>query len=221
MTTESPRLLLVDDHPVFRLGLKSMLEMDGFLQVVAEAASASEARAELEGQAIDLMLLDISLPEETGLELLRSMREGTGDGPPVLVLSMHDERVYAERALRAGARGYLMKHEAPDRVLDFVHRVLAGEVAVSERVQRTMLDRIASGERADAAPPEVLTARELEVFELIGHGLRSKEIAERLGISARTVETHRTHMRRKLGLDGSSDLLRVAMRYAAGLGTGD
>ncbi len=221
MTRERTRLLLVDDHPVFRLGLKAMLEMDASLRVVAEAASAADARTALEKGDVDLVLLDISLPEETGLELLRSLREDGASAPPVLVLSMHDERVYAERALRAGARGYLMKHEAPDRVLDFVHRVLAGDVAVSDRVQRTMLDRLASGERADAAPPDVLTARELEVFELIGHGLRSKDIAERLGISARTVETHRTHMRRKLGLDGSSDLLRVAMRYAAGLGTGD
>lgn len=209
------RVLLVDDHPIVRQGIAQLINREPDLAVCGEADTAHEALKLLNSLAPDLAIVDVSLEDRSGIELIKDMKLRLPK-LPVLVLSMHHESLYAERALHAGARGYIMKQEAPDRVLTAIRTILAGEVYVSEKMAARML-RSLSDRRAgtEASPIERLSDRELEVFRLIGKGFSTSEIAEQLFLSAKTVETHREHIKEKLALAKKGELLRYAVQWCA------
>jgi DNA-binding NarL/FixJ family response regulator len=205
------RVLVVDDHPIVRQGLALMIDQEPDLEVCGEAEEAASALAAIAATRPDIVLLDISLPGPDGIEVLKSIR-ATDPTLPVLVLSMHDESVYAERALRAGANGYIMKQEATENVLVALRRILRRELYVSDRIASAMLRQIASGAgRPD--PMARLSDRELEVFRLIGEGHGTRRIAEELHLSVKTVESYQAHIKDKLGLHGSRDLVQRAIEW--------
>lgn len=208
------RILLVDDHPVFRAGLASLIANDPSLCVCGEAGDAATALSMLERDPPDLVLMDMSLPGRSGLELLKDARSLL-PGLKVLVISMHDESAYAERVLRAGARGYVMKQAGPERILTAVRRVLAGAVVVSEAMASRLLDMLSG---AGKTPLEALSDREFEVLQWIGRGLEAVEIGKALNLSVKTVDTHRASLRRKLGLRSNAELIRQAMLLTSGTG---
>jgi len=206
-------VLIVDDHPIVRQGITLMIEQEPDLEVCGEAEEARAALALIQSARPAVVLLDISLPGPDGFELLKAIR-GADPSLPVLVLSMHDESTYAERALRAGANGYIMKQEATENVLVALRRVLRGEMYVSERVSSMMLRQIATGSpRAAEAPIARLSDRELEVFRLIGEGHGTRRIAEELFLSIKTVESYQAHIKEKLGLQSSRDLVQRAIEW--------
>jgi DNA-binding NarL/FixJ family response regulator len=204
------RVLVVDDHPVVRQGIASVLEQDPRLSVVGTTSDAAGAREFLRNDAVDVVVCDLSLPGVSGLTLVKEIRESWPQ-VRVLVLSMHDPLLYAERALRAGASGYLSKDESPERIVEGVVEVLGGDQVLPTGV----FGRVA--ERSDGAVPEspasVLSDRELEVFELTGRGQGTRRVAEVLGISIKTVETHKSNIRTKLGLADAGELLRSAVAW--------
>jgi len=207
------RVLIVDDHPMMRLGLQQFLAQEPGIVVCGEAANATDALERIETCKPDLVLLDISLEGRSGLDLLKDLRIRFPE-LPVLVHSMHDERVFAERALRLGARGYLMKQEAGEQLNRAIHDVLDGKVYVSPRL-RTAVAGPARGKRgAPKTPIALLSDREFEVFHLIGQGHVNQEIAGKLHISEKTVEAHREHIKRKLQVQTSTALNLLAVRWA-------
>jgi DNA-binding NarL/FixJ family response regulator len=209
-------ILVVDDHPIVRHGLRQILNDEPDLVASLEAATVAEALTLIRRHRPALVIADISLDGNNGLDLVKRIRK-TPNAPAVLVLSMHDEDLYAERALRAGAGGYLMKQEPPERVVEAVRTVLNGELFVSPRVaSRLMRNAIARPARPAGNSMQGLSDRELEVFEWIGRGLSAPSIAARLGISVKTVETHRMHIRRKLELPSTAALVQYAVRCAEG-----
>lgn len=210
------RILVVDDHPIVLLGIRQMLATEQDLEICAEtdsAPAALEAAREIQPQ---LAIVDLSLAKGTGLELIRTLRESSPD-VLVLVLSMHDEALYAERALRAGARGYIMKREAITGLVDAVRAVLAGRVYVSEAINQLILERFGREHVLVDDPLSSLSDRELQVFDLIGRGLSTGAIAEHLGVSIKTIETYRSNIRTKLHLGDAADLVRFAATRAEGL----
>ena len=212
------RLLLVDDHAVMRQGLAAIVNEEPDLEVCGEAESAQQALALLATTKVDVAVVDISLKGSDGLELIRQI---SSLHPHVLslVLSMYDESVYAERALRAGARGYVKKAEAADTVMTAVRRILHGATYVSESVAAQIVNRVAGGRAAaDPLGVEGLTDRELQVLRQIGRGMGNREIADDLSISVKTVETHREHIKRKLSLPTAGDLLRYAIHFTKSQG---
>ena len=207
------RVLVVDDHPIVRQGLALMIDQEPDLAVCAEAEEGASALAAIAADRPDIVLLDISLPGPDGMELLKTIRS-TDPALPVLVLSMHDESTYAERALRAGANGYIMKQEATENVLVALRRILRGEMYVSDRVTSTMLRQIASGTgKSTLAPIARLSDRELEVFRLIGEGHGTRQIADELHLSVKTVESYQAHIKEKLALQSSRDLVQRAIEW--------
>ena len=218
---EKKRLLLVDDHPILRQGLASVLNQQAHLCVCGEANDAAEALALAERLQPDLALVDLSLRNGDGVELLKDLRVRQ---PRLLtlVLSMHDEALYAERALRAGARGYVMKQEKLDRLLLAIGRVLSGAIYVSDQVAARAVQRLAVGGAPGTAEVpgtldsyvERLTDRELQVFRLIGRGLGTRLIADNLHLSRKTIESHREHIKTKLGLRDGSELVQRAIQWA-------
>ena len=207
------RVLVVDDHPIVRQGLALLINQEPDLVVCGEAEEAQSALAAIAAARPDILLLDISLPGPDGIDLLKTIRS-TDPALPVLVLSMHDEATYAERALRAGANGYIMKQEATENVLVALRRILRGELYVSDRVANTMLRQIASGAgRPGQAPIARLSDRELEVFRLIGEGHGTRQIAEELHLSVKTVESYQAHIKEKLALQSSRDLVQRAIEW--------
>lgn len=210
------RVLVVDDHPIVRQGLALMINQEPDLEVCGEAEEANTALAVLADTRPDVVLLDISLPGPDGIEVLKTIRL-TDPSLPVLMLSMHDETVYAERALRAGANGYIMKQEATENVLVALRRVLRSEVYVSDRVASSMLRQLAGGGgKHEQTPIERLSDRELEVFRLIGEGQGTRRIAEALHLSVKTVESYQAHIKDKLALHSSRDLVRRAIEWRLG-----
>jgi DNA-binding NarL/FixJ family response regulator len=208
------RILIVDDHPIVRQGLAQFINGDPALIVSGEAGDAQEAMAAIAAQVPDLVIADLSLRDRPGLELIKDI-EAAYPKLPTLVLSMHDELLWAERVIRAGARGYIMKHEATDKVLEAIHKVLEGEIWVSEAVAGRLLRKFAKNPTATPdSPVAALSDRELVVFQLIGLGLGVRDIAERLSVSVKTVEAHREHIKDKLHLKSSVELLRYAVIYA-------
>lgn len=207
------RILVVDDHPIVRLGIRQMIAAEPRFVICGEADSTRTALELLKSAQPDLALVDLSLEDGSGLDLIRSFREAVPN-TQVLVLSMHDEALFAERALRAGARGYIMKQEAIDGLLRAMHDVLAGRVYVSPRMSQHLLERLGKD-----TPPVTggrlgnLTDRELEVFELVGRGLGTAAIAERLQVSIKTVETYRANIKGKLDLKDANDLVRFAATW--------
>jgi len=207
------KILLVDDHPLMRKGLAMTLDAEPDLTVCAQVADAEEALGALETFDPDLAIVDISLPGMSGLELIKHM-QALRPAMPTLVVSRHDEGLYAERAIRAGARGYVMKLEAADRIVKAVRRVLGGGIYVSEEVNERLLLGFASGRQALVQSPlEVLSDRELEVFELTGRGLGTRDIAERLHLSVKTVESYRARIKDKLNLKTTAELMQHAVQW--------
>ena len=213
-------VLLVDDHPVVRHGLARFIDKEPDLAVCGEADDAHAALDAIERLRPDVVVADLSLKGRPGLELVKDI-DARFPGLPVLVLSMHDEGLWAERVLRAGARGYIMKQEATEQVVNALRRVLRGEVWVSPAMSSRLLQRLSKARPAAAAaaagagsPLESLTDRELVVFQLIGLGLGTREVAERLSISVKTAETHRENIKAKLNLRGGTELLRYAILHA-------
>ena len=211
------RILIVDDHPVFRLGLARMLDGEEGLAVCGEARSVEEAAESLDGLAPDLVVVDISLPGAGGLDLVRALKERRPE-LPALVLSMHDEALFAGRALRAGARGYVNKQEPVEEMVAAVRTVISGGTYLSPRMRARLEARGRRGGREMEGPVEILSDRELEVFGLIGEGLGTREIAERLGIAVKTVETYREHIKDKLALESAPELARRAVAWVLAQG---
>lgn len=206
------RILVVDDHPIVRLGLRQMIAAEPDLSVCYEAETAEAALQAIERNKCDLAIVDLSLGTMGGLELIRRLHEVV-PGLPVLVLSMHDEALFAERALRAGARGYIMKKEAIGGLIGAIRHVLAGRIYVSEPMSQLVLGQLAGGTQAPGGRLGGLTDRELEVFELIGRGLGTADIAKRLRVSTKTVETYRANIKAKLGLRKANELVRYASSW--------
>ncbi|HMB90480.1 MAG TPA: response regulator transcription factor [Rhodothermales bacterium] len=207
------KILIVDDHPLMRKGLGLTLDAEPDLTVCGQAADAEEALAMLDSVEPDLAIVDISLPTMGGLELIKHMQALYPD-MRTLVVSRHDETLYAERAIRAGARGYVMKLEAGNLIVKAVRRVLSGGIYVSEEINERLLLGLVSGRpQLTQSPLEVLSDRELEVFELTGRGLGTREIAERLHLSVKTVESYRARIKDKLSLKSASELMQHAVQW--------
>lgn len=204
-------VLVVDDHPVARLGLVQLLRSEADLRVCAEAADARTAYHALSKHRPGLVVLDIALRDGGGIELIRRLRAGNGD-VPLLVVTSHHEAVFAERALRAGATGFVSKRAEVAELLTAVRRVLDGDVYVSEALSGRLLNRIVHGNRRRSGV-ESLSDRELEVFELIGRGRTTREIADRLHLSVKTIETYRENTKVKLDLRSSVELIREATQW--------
>lgn len=212
-STGGRRILVVDDHPMTRHGLAHLLRHEPDLAVCGEAASVHQALACIPKLCPDLVLADISMPGKSGLEFIKDLK-ALHPRIPVLVMSMHDESIYAERVLRAGGRGYVMKSEGGERVLEAIRRVLQGEVYLSRAMATTLLgglgqQRSRTGERLLGS----LTDREFEIFQLIGQGLPTSEISQRLHLSVKTVGTHRVHIKEKLHLKTGTELVQHAVRW--------
>src|SRR5277367_4925389 len=208
------RILVVDDHPIVRQGLALLINREPDLLVCGEAEEASGAMHVLASARPDVLIVDISLNGPDGLDLLKTIRT-THPTLPVLILSMHDESLYAERALRAGANGYIMKQEATEKVLVAVRRILGGEVYVSDRIANQMLKHniTGSGTLRNSSVAD-LSDRELEVFRLIGEGHGTRQIAEKLHLSIKTVESYQAHIKEKLSLRNGRELVQHAIQWA-------
>jgi DNA-binding NarL/FixJ family response regulator len=207
------RILVVDDHPMMRQGLAQLINNEADLALWAEAGNAREAFDIITRDLPDLVLADISLPDKNGLEFIKDLH-ARQPALLILVISMHDESLYAERVLKAGARGFIMKQEGGKKIMEAIRRVLAGKIYVSEKMSARILE-IFSGNRAQNAssPIEKLTDREFEVFQLVGQGLDTRAIAERLFLSIKTVDVHRSKIKQKLGLNSSAEVVRYAIRW--------
>jgi DNA-binding NarL/FixJ family response regulator len=211
--SSAKQLLIVDDHPMMRTGLAQLIDNEPDLVVAAGADTAREAQEAVLKHKLDLVLLDISLPDKNGLELIKDIRAQKPE-LAILVVSMHDETLYAERVLRAGARGYIMKQEGGKRFLEAIRRVLEGGIYVSEKMSARILE-IFSGHpsRGTPSPLACLSDREFEVFQAIARGSDTAAIARQLHVSVKTVEAHRVHIKEKLQLKTANDLVRFAVRW--------
>ena len=206
------KIYIVDDHPLMRKGLALTLEAEPDLKVVGQADRAEDAMDTLTEGDVDLAIVDISLPGMSGLELLKHV-QALRPELRAIVVSRHDEQLYAERAIRAGARGYVMKLEASDQIVGAVRKVLRGGIYVSEEINARLLLNVATGGSATQSPMETLSDRELEVFELIGRGVSTREIAERLHLSVKTVESYRARIKAKLHLNTAAELIQHAVQF--------
>ena len=207
------RIMIVDDHPFMRAGLAQLIDRQTDLQVCAEAANPAEALQRLATGGIDLVLADMTMPGRSGLDFLKDI-VALHPGLPVLVVSMHDELVYAERALRAGARGYIMKEAGGENLLAAIRQIFGGLVYVSPRMSALLLDSFSGRKTRDAESPfGKLTDREFEIFQLIGRGRGTREIAQQLGLSTKTVDVHRANIKAKLDLKDTPALVRHAVRW--------
>jgi DNA-binding NarL/FixJ family response regulator len=207
------RVLVIDDHPIFRAGLVGLIKTEPELSVCGEAEDARQAMTAVQKLQPDIVLMDIGLPDKSGLDLLKDIHAALPE-MPVLVISMHDETLFAERVLRAGGRGYLMKQEGPDKILQAIRKVISGKVSLSERASELLFDQMSSnGHRKTTSPLAKLTDREFEVLRLIGMGKDTHEIADALHLSTKTVDTHRAHVRDKLGLKNPTELVHYATRW--------
>jgi DNA-binding NarL/FixJ family response regulator len=216
--TAKRRLLIVDDHPILRKGLSMLINQEPDLVVEGEAEDGRRVMEMVETMRPDLVIIDISLPGMDGIDLLKNIKIRYPD-LPTLVVSMHDEALFAERALRAGARGYIMKQEAVEKVLTGIRRVLAGEIFVSNHITTRIVEKFFDGGTATPASPlGSLSDREFTVFQLIGQGFGTRQIAEKLHLSVKTVESYRSHIKEKLKLESGTDLLKYAIQWAQNSG---
>ena len=207
------KVVVVDDHPIVRQGLSELISQEQDLVVCGQAEDADEAMALLRSNPPDMAIVDIALKESSGMELIKDIRAAY---PNILILalSMHDESLYAERALRAVARGYIMKSEATDKVVDALHKIMAGKIYVSEKMAAKIMHKLVGSPDVSESAIDRLSDRELEVFSLIGQGYGTRQIAARLHLSIKTIETYRAHLKEKLNLEDGSELLQNAIRWS-------
>jgi len=207
------RILIVDDHPIMRRGLIQLLSLEPELHIHGDVGTAAEAVAICMTDPPDLVLADISLPDKNGLELIKDLR-AINDQLRIIVVSMHEESLYAGRVLRAGARGYVMKEEAPENLIEAIRIVLKGGIFVSQKVSAKIIEEFSTQRKGGDSPVSRLTDRELEIFRMIGEGHGSRDIAGKLNISVRTIGAHRAHIKDKLGLRDSTELVHRAVGWA-------
>jgi DNA-binding NarL/FixJ family response regulator len=213
-------ILLVDDHPFMRAGLAHLIDRQPDMRVGGEAGNPAEAFLQLRKVRPDLVLTDLTMPGRSGLEFIKDLLAAEPT-LSVLVISMHDEAVFAERALRAGARGYIMKEAGGENLLTALRQVLRGEVYVSPRMSTRILAGLSgSRPRGSSSPIETLTDREFEILQLIGQGKSTRDIATQLSLSPKTVDVHRSHLKEKLDLKDVTALIRYAVRWVETQGTG-
>ena len=214
------RVLIVDDHPITRQGLAALINAEHNLIVCGEADNGPSAIEQVITLAPDVALVDVTLKSSNGLELMKQLRAVRPE-MPVLMMSMHDESLFAERALRAGAKGYIMKLETGSRILVALRAALEGEIFLSEKMKNRMLRRFThTGLTEVTYAIDSLSDREMEVFQLIGSGYGTRQIAERLHLSVKTIDSYREHLKSKLRLDGSTELVRHAIQWAKSEGIG-
>ena len=212
MSEKKERVVIVDDHPLFRERVSELINHELDMEVCGEAEDAREAIELIRNTSADLAIVDITLKGSSGLELIKSIRE-LPTAVPVLVLSMHDESLYAERALRSGATGYITKHESADNVLLAIRRVLAGEVYLSGTMTSVFLKSLTGGLKSVPRPLDRLTDRELEVLESIGRGHTTRQIAETLQLGVATVDTYRARIKEKMNFRNATELQHFAIRW--------
>lgn len=209
------KIYLVDDHPLMRKGIAMTLDLEMDFEVCGQAESAEEAISDISEIKPDIVVVDISLPGMNGIELIKHLKAQNPD-LLMLVVSRHDEDMYAERAIKAGARGYLMKMEAGDVIVNAIRRILKGQIYLSEEINNKLLMGMMSGGQVGRSSPlEILSDRELEVFELIGNGSTTREIAERMHVSIKTVESYRTRIKTKLDISTGNELIKQAVQWVA------
>ncbi len=212
---DKSKILVVDDHPMVREGIARLVDNEQDLMICGQADDAPEALKAISETKPDIVVVDVSLKSSSGIDLMKSIK-AQYPKLPVLVLSMHNEALYAERALRAGAMGYIMKQEASENLLIAIRRVLGGQIYISDKVSKRLIRQLARG-RADIGTSSVdnLSDRELEVFHMIGLGCGTSQIAEKLYLSIKTIETYRTHIKKKLNLTDSRELLQYAIQWVS------
>lgn len=207
------RIYLVDDHAILLDGLNALINQTEDLEVCGQARSAEEALQLLPNSKPDLAIIDLALPGMSGLDLMKSLQHRL-PSLPILVLSMHDEAIYAERCIRAGARGYMMKHQAIDSLRAALHQILGGRIFLSPQMSERLIESIAHRRAGAGSRVEDLSDRELEVYELIGRGQGASDIARKLHLSVKTVETYRAKLKEKLNLRDADELFQHALRWA-------
>lgn len=216
MNVDTLNIMLVDDHAIVREGISRLIEQSPDLRVCAQAENAETAMQQLQSQHVDLAIVDLSLDQQNGLELVKAILQHD-NGITVLVFSMHQEDIYAERALRAGAKGYLMKSESPDTLIVAIRKLQQGGIFLSDRMTKSLLgEAIHQGRnhRVTSFGIQSLTDRELEIFTMVGKGSPSKEIAVNLGLSVKTVDAVRQNIKNKLGFQSASQMVKFAIEYA-------
>jgi DNA-binding NarL/FixJ family response regulator len=209
------KVLIVEDHPLFRTMLAQLINTELGMEVCGETDNIRDAMTIIEATRPDAALVDISLQGSSGLELIKDLK-AQKIRLPVLVLSMHDEGLYAERVLRAGAKGYISKQGSPAEVIDAIRKVIAGRIYVSEQVNGTILERLGRVEKAvEPSGVDLLSDREIEVFQLVGRGLNSRQISERINLGATTVDSYRARIKEKLGIKNAAELYQRAAQWLA------
>jgi len=208
------RIYIVDDHPLVRQGLSQVINSEADMEICGEAEDAPQAMKGVGPANPDVIIVDISLRGNNGLELIKNLK-AIHENIPVLVFSMHDESIYAQRALRAGAKAYVMKKESPNKVVEAIRSIIKGEIYVSPSVADQVLQQIVNGPNnaTSTSPIDRLTDRELEVVQLVGRGLSSREIAESLNLSVKTIESHRAHVKEKLNLRNATELVQFSVQW--------
>ncbi|HRK31416.1 MAG TPA: response regulator transcription factor [Tepidisphaeraceae bacterium] len=209
-------VMLVDDHPIVRRGIAEVINAEADLSVCAEASTMQEAMAAASASRPNLVIVDVSLNGNNGIELMKNFN-ARWESLPILAYSMHDESIYAERALRAGAKGYVMKQSAPEALIEAIRAILKGKIYLSEAMSNRLLGKMVGaggGAAVTASPIDKLSDRELEVLELLGQGSSTSQIADKLCLSVKTIETYREHLKQKLDLGNGQELLRYAIEWS-------
>ncbi len=215
MTKDSPtRVLIIDDHPLLLQGIAALIKGQKDFTVCGEISDSKLAISTVQKTNPDVIILDLSLNGTNGIEVLKNLKVQFPK-IKVLILSMHDETVYAPRALRAGALGYIMKQEPPENVIAALRKVLTGQVYISEKMGAKLLNSFSGKRDALGSPMETLSDRELEVFNLLGQGTGTRDIALKLHLSVKTIESHRAHIKEKLNLESGAQLVRHAIQWAS------
>lgn len=211
--TNKKKVLIVEDHPIFRMGMCELINQEKDMMVCGSAEDVREAMDLVESETPDIVIVDLSLKTSSGMTLIKDLNKSYKK-IPVLVLSMHEESLHADRCLLAGAKGYLMKHETKDSVIYAIRRILSGKKYISQRVMDIILDKMGKEpEEREVSPVQNLTDRELEIFQLIGKGFSSGQIAGQLNLSVKTISAHREHIKQKLGIKTSGELVRCAVLW--------
>jgi DNA-binding NarL/FixJ family response regulator len=210
----SPKnILIVDDHPIVRRGFIQLINQEPDLVITCEAESTNEAIQQVEKNDLDFVIVDISLKNSNGIDLIKHLTEHYGH-IPILVVSMHDESLYAERSIRAGAKGYLMKQEADEAVVKAIRHILRGGIYLNDRIKEKILINLSSKKRKNQQTPmSILSDRELEVFQLIGEGFGTRQISEQLNVSVKTIESYRARIKDKLQIESGIELIQKAVLW--------